>query len=349
MSRIYANPFSWGEPVSGTHYVSRSKEEQHIEVAMDKQLHLIVTGAKGSGKTSLINQVLGKSSVASYFLDLTFVVSRQDLIKLLVHGIHQSFPKSKNEGQTATFLDPMYDGSLVPIINLWYDLVKSSSQKFTLVWDSCHYLMKMKDDLLGEMRETMRDRRQITHIFISHREDILNSIFDDHLNPFFFHREMLFVKNISPADFEKHLTKRFRGMGLTDFDLAKSLLVFSEGQPQLTQRLAHALAQLWLEGTTTRLLDRTIDKLVKELYTHYSSAWDEFGLNERRLLVGLTEGYSHPTELEFIRKFQLSATSTAHNTVLKLLKEGWIINRNDGYHIVDPLFLRWLKHHREKI
>jgi hypothetical protein len=347
MSRIYANPFSWGEPVSGTHYVNRAKEQEQIDLAIDKQLQLVVTGARGSGKTSLVKQTLSNNSVASHYMDLTFVVTRQDLIQLLVHGIENSFPASKKESKTTAFLSSDYNGDLVPIINLWYDLVKASSQKFTLIWDSCHYLMKMKDDVLGEMREIMRDRRRITHIFISHREDILKDIFDDPGHPFFIHREMLFIKDIDILSFEKYLSTRFRRMGLSDFDLAKSLLVFTQGQPQLTQRLAHSLAQLWLEGTTSRLLDRAIDKLLGELYTRFASNWDEFGLNERRLLVGLSEGYSHPTELEFIRTFQLSATSTAHNTVLKLLRDGWIINRNEGYHIVDPLFLKWLKQHRE--
>jgi len=349
MSRIYANPFSWGEPVSGTHYVDRPREQEHVKLAIEKQLQLIITGGRGSGKTSLVHHVLTESSIASHYMDLTFVVTRQDLIKLLVRGIETSFPAAKRDGRTSDFLKADYQGNLAPIIDLWYDLVKVSSQKFTLVWDSCHFLMKMKEDVLGEMRSIMRDRRRISHIFISHREDILKDIFDDPVNPFFFQREMLFVKNIDDQIFEKYLTTRFRRMGLSDFDLARALLQFSQGQPQLTQRLAHSLAQLWLEGTTTRLLERTIDKLLKELCTRFTSSWDDFGLNERRLLVGLSEGYSHPTELEFIRMFQLSATSTAHNTVLKLLREGIIINRDEGYHIVDPLFLMWLQQHRQKL
>ena len=350
MTRIYANPFSWGDPVSGSHYVSRPKEESQVATAIEKQLHLIITGGRGNGKTSLVQHVLEQSSIASAYLDFTFAVSRNDLIRILLNAMASSFPRAVKEGRTAR-LEPTTDegAALAPTLNLWYDLVKESSQKFTMVWDAAHFLVKMKDDVLGEMREILRERRGITHIFISHREDVLNEIFEDQLNPFFYQREMLYVKNIMEADFEKYLTQSFRRMGLSDFDLARTLLRFSHGQPQLTQRMAHSLAQLWLEGNTTRLVDRTIEKLLKELHTRYTSNWDDFGLNERRLLVGLAAGYSHPTELEFIRMYGLSATSTAHNTVLKLLREGWIINRQEGYHILDPLFLKWLTYHREAL
>ena len=57
----------------------------------------------------------------------------------------------------------------------------------------------------------------------------------------------------------------------------------------------------------------------------------------------MADGHSRPTELGFIKKYKLSATSTAHNTTLKLLREGWLINRDEGYYIYDPLFLKWLQ------
>ena len=132
-------------------------------------------------------------------------------------------------------------------------------------------------------------------------------------------------------------------MGLTDFDLPDAIFKFTEGQPQLTQYLAHALAQLWLEGNTTRMLQRTLSKLLKEHNVLYTSMWDSFGLNEKRLMLGLAEGFSRPTELGFIRQFGLSATSTAHNTATKLVREGWLVNRDEGYHIYDPLLLQWLQ------
>jgi hypothetical protein len=67
------------------------------------------------------------------------------------------------------------------------------------------------------------------------------------------------------------------------------------------------------------------------------------------LLLGLAAGYSRPTELGFIDRFGLSATSTAHNTVIKLVREGWLVNRDEGYHIYDPLFLAWLNKREDLI
>ncbi len=346
MSRIYTNPFQWGSPVSGTAYISRPEAQEHITTAMEKQLPLIITGRRGTGKTSLIKHMFSQSKIPNAYLDLSLVVCRGDLVKLILDAMEQSFPQVKTNEQFQTFRQQDSNTALAPILTLFYETVKASNQKFTLAWDEFHYLLKLKDDLIPELRENLREKREITHIFISHREDIMREIFDDHLTPFFYHREHLFLRELNLQAFEKFLTQRFRRMGLSDFDLAATVLEFTECQPQFTQQFAHALAQLWLQGTSTRLMNNTMKKMMVEQQAFYSALWDNFGLNERRLLLGLSTGYSRPTELGFIKQFKLSATSTAHNTVLKLLREGWLVNRDEGYHIYDPLFLKWLQQDR---
>ncbi len=348
MSNIYVNPFQWGKPVSGNNYISRPQAEDHIFTALEKQLYLIVIGQRGTGKTSLLKHVLGKSSIASSYLDLSFVVSRQDLFNLLVNTLEKHFPEAKEDGRSRSLKNEEQDSDFAAVFNLFYDLVKKSGQKFTLVWDEFQHLVRLKGNIIEELKENLRDRRGISHIFISHREDIMRDLFDDHLNPFFYHRELLFINNIDNASFSRFLTQRFRRMGLSDFDLADGVLNFTGSQPQLTQQFAHTLAQLWLEGTTTSLLKRTVTRMLAGQNTIFTCMWDNYGLNEKRLLLGLASGYSHPTELEFIKKFKLSATSTAHNTVLKLLQDGWIVHRDDGYYIYNPLFHKWLQKNRDR-
>ncbi|MCF6238393.1 MAG: hypothetical protein L3J79_06230 [Candidatus Marinimicrobia bacterium] len=221
--------------------------------------------------------------------------------------------------------------------------VKESDQKFILVWDEFQHVVKLKDHILEDLKVDLRDRRDITHVFVSHRQDILHDIFDDKLNPFFKSKAILVLNNIETKAFNRFLTQRFRRMGLSDFDLADTVLKFTEGHPQMTQKFAHALAELWLEGSSTRLMERTMKKMLENHETAFTTWWDSFRLNEKRLFLGLASGYSHPTELEFIKRFKLSATSTVHNTVLKLLREGWLINRDEGYHIYNPLFVKWLQ------
>lgn len=343
MSKIYANPFFWGEPSKGSHYIQRPEEQEHINVAIEKQLNMIITGYRGTGKTSLLKHVLGKSQIPSIYLDLNFVVSKDGLADLLLDALEKCFPELKSSEQVLALRKSDHGASLTPIFDQWYSAVKQSSQKFTIVWDEFQHLIKFKDNIIEDLRENLRDRRGITHIFVSHREDIMREIFDDHSNPFFYHREHLFISNLDLDAFNRFLTQRFRRMGLSDYDLADSILKFTKGQAQLTQKVAHSLAQIWLEGTTTRLLDRTINKMLTKHNIIFASDWDNFGLNEKRLFLGLSKGNAHPTELSFIKEFGLSATSTAHNTVLKLLREGWLLAHDEGYYIYDPLFLKWLQ------
>ena len=343
MSKVYANPFCWGRSVTGSHYAARLPEQEQIINAIDKQIHLIITGQRGTGKTSLVKQVLNSTSSPSVYMDLSFVTSRDELINLLLDAFEKSFPEASKAKRTIPFRPENGGVSLAPVVDLWYDTVKQSNRKFTFAWDEFHHLVKLKENVLAELKQNLQDRRRITHLIISHREDILKQIFGNRQAPFFRHSQNLSIQHIEHKAFNRFLTQRFRRMGLSDFDLADAVLNFTEGHPQITQKFAHTLAQLWLEGSSTRLVERTVDKMLESHDTAFTVWWDNFGLNEKRLLLGLASGYSRPTELEFIKKFKLSATSTAHNTVLKLLREGWLVNRDEGYHIYNPLLLKWLQ------
>ena len=347
MSKIYANPFNWGESVSGNHYIARPEQQEHLNSAIEKQIHQIIFGHRGTGKTSLVKQVLEKSTTTSVYLDLRFIVSREGLIDLLLDTMENSLPPSKISGPLKSLRAQDYKLRIEEIFELWYELLKQSNQKICMAWDEVQQLVKLKEDITSELRNSLGHKRGITHLFISHREDILRDIFEDKANPFFAHCDFLAIANIDSSPFSRYLSTRFRRMGLSDFDLPATVLKYTDGQAQLTQKLSHSLAQLWLEGTTTRLMDRTLTKMLREHNILFTTMWDTFGLNEKRLLLGLSSGYSRPTELGFIRKFKLSATSTAHNTVIKLLHEGWVINRDEGYHIYDPLFLSWLQQNKE--
>ncbi len=343
MSKIYANPFNWGEPVKGNHYIQRPEDQSVILAAIENQSHLVLTGNRGTGKTSLIKNTLDKQSEAYIHLDLHFVVSREDLIQLLLQALETSFPQVITDKHAKALMAESESTHLQNIFNLWYELVKQSNNKFVFIWDEFQHLIKIKEDIVEELRSGLSGKTGISHIFISHRKDMLLDVFGDDKKSFFRNQAFYELENLEQKSCLQYLSQRFRRMGLSDFDLPSALYQFTAGQPLLTQRLAYTVAQIWLEGTSSRLLQRSIEKLLKERNILFTALWDNFGLNEKRLLLGLASGYSRPTELGFIAKFGLSATSTAHNTVLKLVREGWLVNRDEGYHIYNPLFLAWLQ------
>lgn len=349
MSKIYANPFNWGEPVRGNHYVQRPEEQSFIMASIEKQSHLLLTGKRGTGKTSLLKYVLDTIDTPFIHLDLRFIVSKGELLELLLNALIKSFPAVGSDERYKVLISDTQDASPKNIFDLWYELVKGSNTKFIMVWDEFQNLVKFKENIVEELRLSLNGRRGITHIFVSHRTDVLQDVFGNDNKTFFKNQEFYELENLEQKACTRYLTQRFRRMGLSDFDLPEAVYKFTGGQPLFTQRLAFTLAQVWLEGTTTRLLQRSITKLLKERNILFTALWDNFGLNEKRLLLGLASGHSRPTELSFIARFGLSATSTAHNTVSKLVREGWLVNRDEGYHVYDPLFLSWLQKREDLI
>ncbi|MCF7807293.1 MAG: ATP-binding protein [Candidatus Marinimicrobia bacterium] len=342
MSKIYSNPFVWGVPVTGSRYLTRPVEEEQIHSCIEKKQPLVLTGYRGSGKTSMMQAVASKFHGVSMYLDLGFVVGEESTINLLKQQIKVTFPELKDDARLNSNTTGEAE-AFASVSQLLFDHIKDKDKKLMIIWDEFQHVIKLKEDVLGLIKKNIAGRRDVMHVFISHREDQMQQTFGVKGDRFFPKTQFLHLENLGREAIKSYLTKNFRQMGLTDFDLPESIINFTNCQPCLTQKFAHAIARCWLEGTTTRLMERASKKLLDEEDTSFARWWDGFGVNEKRLFLGLANGYSRPTELGFIDQFGLSATSTAHNTVLKLLREGWLVNRDEGYYIYDPLFLLWLK------
>jgi hypothetical protein len=340
MSKIYANPFSWGKPVSGQHYVSRSALQSQVISAIEDQDSLIITGKRGAGKSSMIKQVLDRHGSNFILLDLSFVVTLSDLNGLIISSVMNAFPKLK---QSETLLSLQEDSTLESVLHFVDDLARQKDQTIIIVWDEFQAIAKLKSDSISELKNSLSTKSGLKHVFISPREDVLRAVLMGAKNQLFKKIAHIDVGALEEKSFNLYLTKRFRRMGLNDFDLADTILNFTQCNAQLSQIFAHSVAQLWIEGTSTRLFARSLSKMLQEHDSLFTSQWDSFGLNEKKLILGLAHGYSRPTELGFISRFGLSATSTVHNTVLKLLRDGWLISNDDGYFIYDPLFLHWIQ------
>ena len=343
MSKLYSNPFIWGTPVSGNRYVSRSEEETQIVTCLEKEQRIILTGNRGTGKTSMVQRVLAKYPGESIYIDLSFVVDASSMVSLLAKHIRRSIPLFKEDARLRPNPDGTVSGSLSELFEILNTYIEEYEKKVVIVWDEFQHILKLKENLLTDIKKGINGKSALMTVLISHREDLMRDAFmkkGERALPKSCHVEL---GNIDAASFKTFLTNYFRRMGLNDFDLPDSVLKFTGGHAHLTQRFASAVAGCWLEGTTTRLKDRAMKRLLNEEDANFTALWDGFGVNEKRLLLGLAHGFSRPTELSFIDRFGLSATSTAHNTVLKLVREGWLVNRDEGYYIYDPLFLSWLK------
>lgn len=342
MSKLYSNPFVWGIPVSGNHYVARPEDEKQIQSCIDTNQPVILTGHRGSGKTSLVQHVAGKSQSVSMYLDLSFVVGMASMVDLMKRQIKAELPELKESPILKADSQDSAE-AFAQILQLLFDRFRDKEKKLLIIWDEFHHILKLKEDVLGALKKHISGRRGLHHLLVSHRQDLMRQVFNSKGDRFFSNPHFMHLENLPRESFRSYLTRNFRRMGLNDFDLADSVLTFMECQPLLTQKYAHAIARCWLEGTTSSLMEKAGKKLMAEVDASFADRWDGFGVNEKRLILGLANGFSRPTELGFIEQFGLAATSTAHNTVLKLLKEGWLINRDDGYYIYDPLFLKWLK------
>ena len=343
MSKLYSNPFFWGIPVSGNRYIPRPQAEEQVRTCIEKGRSIILTGKRGSGKTSLVQTVTSNFTGELLYLDLSFVVDRASLIRLLAETIRAVIPVLRDKPELKVAQDADSAAALTDIFQILRNDIKERDKKVLIIWDEFQHILKLKEDVLSDIKKGMNGRDSFMNALVSHREDLLLQAFmkkaESNSSKFCHVR----LDRIDTTDFRSFLSRNFRRLGLNDFDLPDAVLQFTEGHAFLTQRFASSVASCWLEGTTTRLKDRALQRLLEEEDAAFSNHWDQFGVNEKRLLLGLAHGYSRPTELSFIDRFGLSATSTAHNTVQKLLREGWLVNRNEGYYIYDPLFRTWLK------
>ena len=94
-------------------------------------------------------------------------------------------------------------------------------------------------------------------------------------------------------------------------------------------------------------VDDAVSGLIRMHDMDYERIWMSFNSTDRKVLLGLSISEQQPLTAEFMRIWDLNASSTVFSSLKRLMTGGYVI-KTDKYELDDPFFSRWIKERRER-
>lgn len=369
-----SNPFKFGSVVHGSHFTNRKEEIDRINSLLDSENHLVLIGPRRFGKTSLIYKVTGKTKRPVIHLNAQMFTSTDDMARQLVSRVFSLYPFEKVKNLLKKFrvipnvvIHPVSgeieislttgsssENSLSGVEDALKLLEKVSSarKKLIVVLDEFQDILRLDKRLDKVMRSVMQQQRHINYVLSGSQESLMREMFTDKKSAFYHFGMVMYLDKISYHDFLEFLIVRFRKAATKPREISEKILEISDSHPYYTQQLAWVV---WDElyrnkstGDSDGVVKHAVDTLVSLHDMDYDRMWASYNNTDRKVLTGLAKGNTHLLSKEFLVNYELSAASTVHSSLKRLLASGMLIKLSEGYRIDDPFFVHWIQKKRNE-
>lgn len=369
-----ANPFKFGSVVGGPYFTNRVDEINRVRSVLDSRNHLILISPRRFGKTSLIYYVTSGEKRPVIHLNAQMFTSTTDFARQLVNAILKDYPYQKIKqwikefriapvihinpvngdteisfSPTGRDSDPMH--SLEDAVNL-VEQVSSSKKRLILVIDEFQDLRRLHESPLGQMRSIMQHHKHVNYVFLGSQESMMRSIFEDKSSPFYHFGYLMYLDKIPEQEFLKFLGDNFRKITPDPALVSSEILDFTQSHPYYTQQLAWLVWDSLISNPdmeVKKLVEATIQHLVRLHDYDYERLWFGFNLTDRKVLTGMSESQISPFSIDFINKYDLSAASTVQSSLKRLADAGIVIKLDASWQVDDPFFREWIIRKRKGV
>lgn len=360
------NPFKFGSIVKSRHFTYRTRELERVRDALNSPNHLIVTGPRRYGKSSLVLKAINELHRPCIAVDMQLITSPRDLAEQLLKRTYRIFPFEKMKQLVKTFrivpsisLSPLSneveisfrpDQPSLPILEDVLSLIEklgSDQNRIIVVLDEFQEAHRIDKELPRHLRSHMQHHRHVNYIFLGSQESMIRNIFENIRSPFYHFGMVLPVGRIPRSDFTAYLENGFSG---TDSRMiVDDILNITQCHPYHTQQLAYAVWEIRTKYPgDPDLVKRSVDQLITDHDIDYERLWNTFNRTDKKILIGLALSSALPLSNVFKTEFDLNATSTIQSALKRLTESGHLTKLNGKVEIDDPFFKRWIAFRRGK-
>lgn len=371
------NPFRYGVVVSSDAFCNRKKELSDILRAIENSENLFIYSERRLGKTSLIHLTLESLSRKRYvaaYVDLwptdgessfamatakaiaeaasTSVDRVLDTAKAFFGRLAPSITVDEQGKPQVTFgvsrtSEPDLD--LEEVLAAPAKIAAQGKRKVVVVFDEFQQVLEYGSDRVERrLRSAIQTHKNVSYIFLGSRKHLIQKMFLDRSRPLYRSGGHYPLEMIEEKHWMPFIRERFHRANKQIADeQVHSLCGLSQGHPFYTQHLCHALWELCEEGAgvTEGLIETALQTLLERESYAYTTLWESFSLNQRRLLKGLANesGVEKPFSSDFIRRNRLRSASNVQRALEPLLERDVVDRDNGSYIVTDRFFRIWIQ------
>lgn len=334
-----SNPFIISSDYFPKNFCDRENETQQILSSIKNNRNIFLFSGSGIGKSILLKKVnslfVAYKDTVSYYINLSKIDNLLDFKEIIIKNIDNGIDVKKRNNNfddnkiSATFKVAIENAELKKTI-----IILDDFQKFINIAEK---------DEIHEFFNFVENQQNIQFIFSGNKNKFM--FFLKTFNPQNDNYDYLELKTLEPNTYIDFIKKKFNKAGVK---IKKSnirlILNLTKGNTLYTQYFCNRLFYLNRKqinkGTISNLLDRILLENEHNYFT-FKSLLSNYQWKLLRAIA--TEGEANQiTSGKFIRKYSLNAPSSVKTAEKSLLEKNLIYKDNNGYHIENIFFAKWL-------
>jgi uncharacterized protein len=371
------NPFKFGNPVTGSYYLSHPDLEKSVLGFIENKVPVVIWGPRRFGKTSFVLKLIGeleKKSKVCLFIDVFNITSLKDFLSQLIRGMIEKqpfFEKMKNKlkdyfshitskitaevhpqtGMPTSFsLSFLNNASERDVKEAIQDVLGSFEKlgsHVVVAIDEFQKITEIDDNgwLEGTLRTYMQRLKNTSFIFTGSRKSLIFDMLNNSSRPFY--------RSCQPVDFPAFgneftdwIIGKFDEVDIhCDYNAIQHLRKLVSNTPNYVQMVCFHLVAQDVKNVNKDQVDTTLSTVVKQNAYAYQTLLNSLTLTQQRVLRLAAKENKQIFSKDLLKKYEISS-GAALASALKALKEKQILDEGGKKGSVtfdDPLFAIWLK------
>lgn len=368
-----ANPFKFGEAVTGECFTDRKKETRDIIEYIKAGQNLFIYSYRRLGKTSLIMNIIKflllKKEVIAVYVDMQKVTSPAQFIEVYAGAISKALFNWKEKlekisnffrkivpsfevdqqglwkvsfdfSKTKTFIER----SLEEVFEMPQKIALSYKKRVVVIFDEFQEIENLNGKSFEKkIRSFIQHHDKVCYIFMGSKTHMIIDMFNNPQRAFYKSGAVYPLSVIDKAEMTQFVYKRFCGSGkrITK-KLSQEIVEAANSIPYNIQLLAFNVWLLAKKSVTGKDITEAIDTIMHTQNEFFFNIYDSASLHQRSVLSALSqtrEIFSQDT----ILKYNLGTSSSVQASLKSLVKDNIVYKDGTKYYIGDPFFERWLK------
>ena len=353
-------------------FCNRDQERSELKHSIEMHEHIVLVAPRRYGKTSLVMQVLQENSFPGACIDFFFVLTHNDVIKLLMEGISkiisQLLPTTKTTclkliesisalnpkltfnflGQTLEIATKQTTEKSISELLLALDQFAEKTQKScVIILDEFQQIGELKENHAVEaaIRHAVERSRFVSYIFCGSKRHLLSEMFSNKSRPLYHLCDLMTIDRIHDDSYQLFLNKMAQNKWMQSLqdDVVQEIIHLSESHPYYVNALCR---RLWRHDTPPSLSDirNTWHDYVCQQQDWVSNDLVQLTLNRRKVLTALAVEPTHLFQGQAFSTNTGLTPSSINKCIADLRKLDLIYQDRSGYYrVLDPVISYFIR------
>jgi hypothetical protein len=368
------NPYSYGGPVSGPHFVGRDAEVAALVSRMENGVSVVVTAPRRYGKTSLVDrgaELVRDEHGAVISVNLMHCPGLDAFAGRLVAGVYsteggrlhrarqgatellrrlrvQPALTLEEDGKPRFTFGALAERDTLTVLDDVYAILSAiaKARPAVLVLDEFQAVQDLGGGIAPALKALGDQYPKVSLVLAGSRQHLMEALVLSRVAPLYNMAERLALGPIDERVMIRYLGDRARcgAKHMTD-DAAERICKLAGPVPYDVQRLAYEVFNQAGDQIDSSDVDDGMTGVIRREDPNFTDSFSRMSIRHRRVLVGIAarRRVKQPYTAEFAREIGYAGPPGVRRAIEALGADETLAERDGALVVADPFFAEWLR------